>query len=282
MKQADDGVRRAPGRDVVREAHAATQDAAIVLSDIRFRYAAEEDGEDLLQGLTASVTAGSVTALLGPNGVGKTTLLNVILGWLRPHHGTISLFGRELRSLSRRETGRTLSLLPQEEHVPFEYSALEYVLLGRTPYLPPLSAPTDDDRRIAGEALERVGMAGIAGEAITEISGGERQLVMLARSLAQQPRILLMDEPTSHLDLANKRRLADMVRSLAAEGTTVLFTTHDPEFAAVCADDLLLVAAGKLLAHGPVREVMTATLLTRVFGVDVTVAEVAGRPVVFW
>lgn len=282
MKQADDGVRRAPGRDVAREAHAATQDAAIVLSDIRFRYAAEEDGEDLLQGLTASVTAGSVTALLGPNGVGKTTLLNVILGWLRPHHGTISLFGRELRSLSRRETGRTLSLLPQEEHVPFEYSALEYVLLGRTPYLPPLSAPTDDDRRIAGEALERVGMAGIAGEAITEISGGERQLVMLARSLAQQPRILLMDEPTSHLDLANKRRLADMVRSLAAEGTTVLFTTHDPEFAAVCADDLLLVAAGKLLAHGPVREVMTATLLTRVFGVDVTVAEVAGRPVVFW
>jgi iron complex transport system ATP-binding protein len=282
MKQADEEARRAPGRDVVREAHAATQDAAIALSDIRFRYAAEEDGEDLLQGLTASVTAGSVTALLGPNGVGKTTLLNVILGWLRPHHGTISLFGRELRSLSRRETGRTLSLLPQEEHVPFEYSALEYVLLGRTPYLPPLSAPTDDDRRIAGEALERVGMAGIAGEAITEISGGERQLVMLARSLAQQPRILLMDEPTSHLDLANKRRLADMVRSLAAEGTTVLFTTHDPEFAAVCADDLLLVAAGKLLAHGPVREVMTATLLTRVFGVDVTVAEVAGRPVVFW
>jgi iron complex transport system ATP-binding protein len=261
---------------------AAPTDAAITVSEIRFRYAADEDGEDLLRGLTASVAAGSVTALLGPNGVGKTTLLNLILGWLRPRHGTVSLFGRELGSLSRRETGRTLSLLPQEEHVPFEYSALEYVLLGRTPYLPPLSAPTDDDRRIAGEALERVGVGSIAGEPITEISGGERQLVMLARSLAQEPRILLMDEPTSHLDLANKRRLADLIRTLAAEGTTVLFTTHDPEFAAVCADNLLLVTEGKLLAHGPVRHVMTAELLTRVFGVDVTVAEVAGRPVVFW
>jgi len=122
-------------------------------------------------------------------------------------------------------------------------------------------------------------MGDIAADPITEISGGERQLVMLARSLAQEPRILLMDEPTSHLDLANKRRLADLVRSLAGEGTTVLFTTHDPEFAAVCADDLLLVSEGSLLAHGRVREVMTAELLTRVF---VTVAEVAGRPVVFW
>jgi iron complex transport system ATP-binding protein len=266
---SDPGLRRAP-------------EAAITVSDLCFRYTPDEDGEDLLRGLTASVSAGSVTALLGPNGVGKTTLLNLILGWLRPRQGTVALFGRELGSLSRRETGRTLSLLPQEEHVPFEYSALEYVLLGRTPYLPPLSAPSADDRRIAGEALDRVGMRDIAADPITEISGGERQLVMLARSLAQQPRILLMDEPTSHLDLANKRRLADLVRSLAADGTTVLFTTHDPEFAAVCADDLLLVSEGSLLAHGRVREVMTAELLTRVFGVTVTVAEVAGRPVVFW
>jgi len=117
------GLRRAP-------------EAAITVSDLCFRYTPDEDGEDLLRGLTASVSAGSVTALLGPNGVGKTTLLNLILGWLRPRQGTVALFGRELGSLSRRETGRTLSLLPQEEHVPFEYSALEYVLLGRTPYLP--------------------------------------------------------------------------------------------------------------------------------------------------
>ncbi len=117
---------------------------------------------------------------------------------------------------------------------------------------------------------------------VTEISGGERQLVMLARSLAQQPRVLLLDEPTSHLDIRNKRRLADLLRSLAADGTTVLFTTHDPEFAAVVADDLLLLHEGRALAGGPVNEVMREETLSRVFGIPISLTWTDGHPTVRW
>ncbi|MFW5828385.1 MAG: ABC transporter ATP-binding protein [Alkalispirochaeta sp.] len=253
---------------------------AVTIQDLWFQY----DGAraSVLNGLTTTIRPRVVTAILGPNGVGKTTLLNVLLGWLRPHRGELRIFGRPLATLSRRAMGQTLSLLPQEEHIPFEYSVAEYVLLGRTPYLSPLAAPSALDREIAHNALRTVGLHDHLETPITDISGGERQLVMLARSLAQNPQILLMDEPTSHLDLANKRRLATLVRSLTSGDTTVIFTTHDPEFAAVCADELLLVCDGKLLAHGPIPETMTAPLLSRLFGIPVTVTTVEGAPVVRW
>ncbi|MFW5695147.1 MAG: ABC transporter ATP-binding protein [Alkalispirochaeta sp.] len=253
---------------------------AVTIHDLWFRY--DGGSASVLRGLTTTITPQAVTAVLGPNGVGKTTLLNLILGWLRPNYGALHIFNRPLESLSRREMGQTLSLLPQDEHIPFEYSVEEYVLLGRTPYLAPLAAPSAADRDLARAALSRVGLADYRHTPITEISGGERQLVMLARSLAQHPRILLMDEPTSHLDLSNKRRLADLIRSLTTEGTTVIFTTHDPEFAAACADELLLVCDGTLLAHGPTSETMSAPLLSRLFNLPLTVTLVDGAPVVRW
>lgn len=263
-----------------RTAHSHSPEAAVTIHDLWFQY----DGAraSVLNGLTTAITPQAVTAILGPNGVGKTTLLNLLLGWLRPSHGTLRIFGRPLEELSRREMGQTLSLLPQEEHIPFEYSVEQYVLLGRTPYLSPLAAPSASDREAAQHALTTVGLNEHIGTPVTEISGGERQLVMLARSLAQSPQILLMDEPTSHLDLSNKRRLAGLVRSLTTGGTTVVFTTHDPEFAAVCADELLLVCEGTLLAHGPISQTMTAPLLSRLFGLPVSVTSVDGAPVVRW
>ncbi|MFP4152281.1 MAG: ABC transporter ATP-binding protein, partial [Alkalispirochaeta sp.] len=166
-----------------------------------------DGGPTVLDRLDLTAPAGGITAILGPNGVGKTTLLNVILGWHPPEAGGVALFGRDLATLSRDEAGRTVALVPQDEHIPFEYSLVDYVLLGRTPHLNALAVPGDEDRRRALEALERVGLDGRAHCAVTETSGGEKQLVMIARSLCQDTPLLVLDEPAAHLDLANRRRL---------------------------------------------------------------------------
>lgn len=251
---------------------------AVGIHRLSFTYPAAD--ATVLRDLSLDLAARTVTALLGPNGAGKTTLLNLILGWLKPQYGSITVYGAPLTSLSRRTAGQTMALLPQEEHVPFEYTILEYVLLGRTPHLPPLAAPGPEDREVAQRCLERAGIAHLTDDAITAISGGERQLVMLARALTQEPRLLLLDEPTSHLDLVNKRRLADLIRSLSTQGTTIVFTTHDPEFAAACADNLVLLGEPPL--HGPVDTVLTSEALSSTFGSPVEVHRVAGRRVILW
>ena len=154
---------------------------------------------EVLHGVTMSAERGTVTAILGPNGVGKTTLLNTALGWIRPWSGSVSLAGRRLVDLSGPERGRLVSLVPQADHVPFEYTVLEYVLLGRAPYIGRMRLPADEDVDVARRALEVVGISAMAGHGVLEMSAGERQLVLLARSLAQEPAVLLLDEPSAHL-----------------------------------------------------------------------------------
>ena len=261
---------------------ATTSNPAVVLERVGFSYAEIPDEREILREVTLAVPAGGINAILGPNGVGKTTLLSLILGWLTPRRGRIALFGESIVALGRRGMGRTVSLLPQDEHIAFEYRLIDYVLLARAPYLSPLETPRAADRDIAYEALERVGMVERALVPITEVSGGEKQLVMLARCLAQQPRLLLMDEPTAHLDLFNKRRLVDLLHSLRDDGVTTIFSTHDPEFASICADRLILLHDGGCPAHGPTSEVMREDLLRLLFDVPLTIAHVAGRPVVMW
>lgn len=241
----------------------------------------------VLRNLSVSVPRESITAVLGPNGVGKTTLLNLVLGWLQPGSGTISLFGRRVIKISRREMGQLVSLVPQDEHIPFEYTLLDFVLLGRAPHLSPLQAPRMSDLMVAGDALETVGLSHLANQSVGEISGGEKQLAMVARAIAQQPRILLMDEPTAHLDLKNKRRTVDLIHRLRERGVTVLLTTHDPEFASVVADRMILLEGGRLLANGPVDVVMTEDHLSRVFAMPLSVRKgaaygTATHNVVIW
>lgn len=239
------------------------------------------DGK-VLHSLTLEIETGTVTTILGPNGAGKTTLLHLALGWLQPRAGRVWLASRPLESYSRRELGRWIGLVPQSEHIPFEYSLLEYVLLGRAPYLKPLEMPGQKDFEAALLALERVGLGELWQRPVTNLSGGERQLVLVARALAQQPRLLLLDEPTSHLDLANKKRLADLLRSLAAQGVTVLLTTHEPEVAAAVASHLVLMRAGRVLHTGPLSETLTSRRLSETYGVPVRVDELAGQRVVLW
>ena len=194
----------------------------------------------------------------------------------------MALLGRPLGSYSRGELGREMGLVPQSEHTAFEYSLLEYVLLGHAPYLKPLEMPGPEDARIALDALARVGLAGWEGRSIARLSGGERQLVVVARALAQQPRFLLLDEPTSHLDLGNKARLLALLRDLVSHGVTILLTTHEPELAAGLATHLILIRGGQVLQAGPLNETFTAECLSATYGVPVEVAQVRGRQVVLW
>jgi iron complex transport system ATP-binding protein len=255
-------------------------EGSLLFHDVRFVYPMA--GRAVFQQLSLEIMPGTVTAILGPNGAGKTTLLHLALGWLKPQSGRVMLAGRALTSYSRGELGREIGLVPQSEHTAFEYSILEYVLLGRAPYLKPLEMPGPEDIRIALEAMARAGLAGWEGRSMARLSGGERQLVLVARALAQQPRILLLDEPTSHLDLANKSRLLALLRGPVGMGVTILLTTHEPEVAAGLATHLVLMQSGQVLRTGPLAETFTAECLSATYGVPIEVTQVGGREIVLW
>ena len=252
--------------------------AALALRGVRFAYTA--GGPEVLRDVTLDVPAGSITALLGPNGSGKTTLLWLMLGLLDPRAGTIHVAGRLREHYSRRELSRQVGLVPQDEPVAFDLSVLEFVLLGRAPYLGLLELPSAADRGRAHEALATIGISALAHRAVPSLSGGERQLATIARALVQQSQILLSDEPTAHLDLANTRRVLDVMRGLGREGRTLVFTTHDPNLAAAIADHVVLLREGRILAAAATAEALTAAALSATYGVAVEIAEVRGRPLV--
>jgi len=252
----------------------------LAFQNIAFRY--QPRNGQVLRQLALEIEAGTVTAILGPNGVGKTTLLHLALGWLKPESGQVFLDGKPLGSYSRHELGQWMGLVPQSEHMPFDYSVLEYVLLGRTPYLKPLEMPGEQDCLIAQQALDQVGLGGLERRAITKLSGGERQLVLLARALAQRPKLLLLDEPTSHLDLSNKSRLLGLIQKLVGQGVTILLTTHEPEVAATIATHLVLMERGHIYHTGPLDQVLTTERLTVTYGVPVQVVGLGKRRVILW
>ncbi len=249
-------------------------------SQVSFGYPGK--GSLAIRDFHYSLQEGRNATILGPNGAGKTTLLFLALGWLRPQRGEILLCGRPIEQISRRAMGRHVALIPQSEHIPFEYSVLEYVLLGRAPYLPPLGAPTVLDEEIAMQALEMAGIANLYDQSILALSGGERQLVLAARALAQEPRLLLMDEPTAHLDLSNKHRLLGILLALKKRGVTILMTTHEPELAFAASDEIILMEKGRVVTSGPAEAVATGANLSRIYQVPVKVVPVEGKNMVLW
>lgn len=252
----------------------------IKLENISFTYSSENN--HVLRTLSMEIKAGDITAILGPNGIGKTTLLHLILGWIKADSGSIYLKGKSQQQYSRREMGRLIGLVPQDEHITFEYSLLEYVLLGRAPHLNSLESPGKIDYEAALTALGKVGLEKLAGRPVTHLSGGEKQLVLVARSLAQEPRILLLDEPLSNLDLANKIRLIEVIRSLQKEGVTILFTSHEPEVAAGISNYLILMGNDNRIEHGTADKILNSESLSRIYGVPVKVADYEGNKIVLW
>ncbi|HOU24320.1 MAG TPA: ABC transporter ATP-binding protein [Anaerolineae bacterium] len=252
-----------------------SQAPAVSLSEVSFGYGASP--RPALSQVSLEIPAGRITAILGPNGSGKTTLLRLLLGVLQPVGGQILLGGRARSAYSRAEQSRLVGLVPQSEHVPFDFTVLEYVLLGRAPYLGPLDLPGPEDRAIAREALETVGIGHLAERAVPNLSGGERQLATIARTLAQAPALVLLDEPTAHLDLGNQSRLLQIMRDLRDAGGTLLVTTHDPDLAASVADLTVLMKGGQVLCAGQTEAVLTAEWLTRVYETPILVYRVDGH-----
>ena len=240
------------------------------------RFAYDGDGRQALDGLDMLLDRGQVAAVLGPNGAGKTTLLHTLLGILHPQAGEIRLSGRKLDEYNRSEISRMIGLVPQFEHVPFDFSVEEYVLMGRAPHLGLLQLPTPQDEQAAIAALEELDLLDFRGRSILELSGGERKMVVLARALAQQVPLLLLDEPLAHLDLGNKSRILGVIRRLAANGTAVLFTTHEPDLVPSVADRVMLMRQGRAIASGSIRKVMTSETLSETYGVPVRVLTVDG------
>lgn len=248
------------------------------VEDLRFAY----DGERraVVDGVSLELGTGEVLAILGPNGAGKTTLLHTLLGILKAQSGQIWLQGRALSACSRGQISRVVALVPQFEHVAFEYSVEEYVLMGRAPHLGMLDLPAEEDRRLAVEALDQLGLLALRGRSMLELSGGERQMVVLARALAQQARLLLMDEPLAHLDLSNKGRILAVIRRLSEAGVAAVFTTHEPDMVQGVAHRALLMREGRVVASGRTETVMTSEALSQTYGVPIRVLRVDGTSLV--
>ena len=236
---------------------------------------------DALQGVDLAIRPGEVVSLLGENGAGKSTLLSVLAGLLRPRAGSVTIEGRPLAVVPRREAARIIGYLPQSFVPLFPMTALDTVLLGRTPWLGAFGAPSRADLAAAERALAEVDATAFAGTDLLGMSGGERQRVLLARVFAGEPRILLLDEPAANLDPRHRLLVMEALRRRAAAGAAVVFSTHEIDLAASAADRAVLLSKGQVRADGPTLDVLTAPTLSELFGVPASVTRLpGGRPVV--
>jgi iron complex transport system ATP-binding protein len=233
------------------------------------------------EGVDVTLRAGEVTCLLGPNGSGKTTLLRTLLALLDPLAGDVLLDGRPLHAMDERERALRIAYVPQASESYFDFSVREMVEMGRTAHRGVFARPTAADHAVTQESLGRLGIAALADRPIQRVSGGERQLALIARALATQATVLLMDEPTANLDFANQARVLEEIARLRGAGCGVLFTTHHPDHALRIADHVLLLRGGRLLASGPAASAVNSENLSALYGQPIDVVEVdcgAGRP----
>ena len=239
------------------------------------------EGRVVAAGIDLAVRRGEVLCLLGPNGAGKTTLFKTLLGLIPPLGGEVTIDNRPIGAFTRGELARSMAYVPQAQVMEFAYTVLDLVLMGRTAHLGPFSAPGPRDHERARAALADLGIADLASADANRISGGQRQLCLVARALAQDAPMLVMDEPTASLDLGNRLLVLSRVRALSAQGYGVVFSTHDPDQARELATSVAIIADGRLVAYGSPQETVTGPILSAVYGVEVMVERTdSGRHVV--
>jgi iron complex transport system ATP-binding protein len=247
----------------------------IRVDGVSYRYADTQ----VLKSVFFNADKGSFVGIIGPNGSGKTTLLKTLDRILTPEAGTVTIDERDLASFSDIEKAREIGVVPQETAINFDFTVSEVVLMGRHPYIGRFSSETTRDFEIARTAMELTGILHLADRPVTAISGGERQRVVIARAIAQQPRFLLLDEPTSHLDIGHQLEILSIIRQLGEEVTTIA-VFHDINLAASFCDQLILMKEGEIQAIGSPAEVVTTTYIRQVFGIEaeIRVNQLTGRP----
>jgi iron complex transport system ATP-binding protein len=243
---------------------------------LRFRYG----GPEVLQDVSLAAGPGEVVGLVGPNGSGKSTLLQILTGLLTPAEGQVRLDGQPLPHLTRPAIARQLAFVPQQFELAFPFTALEVVLSGRHPHLSWLAFEGREDLDIARRVMDRVGLQGLTDRRFRELSGGERQRTMIAAALAQQPRVLLLDEPTASLDLHFQEEVMAVIDRAAGEGTTVVMAIHDLNLALAWCPRIVVLDGGRVAADGPADQVLTPERLLEVYGTGARMVSVDGQPVV--
>ena len=231
------------------------------LHNVSFRYASRE----ILRAVSLSLQAGSATALIGPNGVGKTTLLRLISRALQPSSGTIELNAHPLSQISTREAARQIALVPQQLEVPFDYTVQQIVEQGRTPHLSLLGGLRSADQREIDRALDLTNTTVLRHRIFNELSGGERQRVKIALGLAQQPRLLLLDEPTQNLDIGRQVELLDLLQNLREGGLTILASIHDIHLVTGNFDAVILMRPSAPVLYGPAERLLSRSLIEATF-----------------
>lgn len=231
----------------------------------------------IVDSISLTIREGEVISLLGANGCGKTTLLKTILGLIESHGGQVLLDGEDIQNWSPSRIARVIGYIPQLHEPPFPFQVLDVVLMGRTPHIKPFSSPTKKDEEIARRSLEWLNIAHLEKRIYTEISGGERQLVLIARALAQEPKMLIMDEPTSSLDFGNQVKVLNHIQQLGKLDMAVLMSCHFPEHAFLYSNRVVLLNQGEILCSGSPSETITGDRLKTLYGVDVEIVTVRNR-----
>lgn len=236
------------------------------VNNLSFRY---HNSRMIFHEVSFSVDNGEVLSILGANGAGKSTLLNCIANLNKPESGEILLNGQPMSKMKLRNVARVIGYVPQIHTPAYAYTVREFAVMGRTPYIGVFTTPSAEDYRIADEALERMGIAHLRDKPYTEISGGERQQVTIARVIAQQPQLILLDEPTAHLDYGNQYRVVQIIRELAVEGYALIMTTHNPEHAIILNGKVAILNREGVLGVGQAAETVNAETLSNLYGLSI-------------
>lgn len=225
--------------------------------------------KEIIRNIDLNVNLGEAICILGPNGVGKTTLFKTILGFIKPISGEVLLEGKNLLSMDRREIAKIIGYVPQGHIPPFPYKVKDVVIMGRCPYIGSFSSPSLEDEKFVDNLLYKLKIYDLRDKYYTEISGGERQLVLIARALAQEPKLLIMDEPTSNLDFGNQIRVLEHIRNLVTYSNIgLIMTTHHPNHVFLCGTEVVLMKNGEIFKSGDPSKIMTEENLKEIYGVN--------------